>query len=280
MLLFAAAITPWRSWLPNVFLIHSFFPQDVTYVGVNPPSWTLCSELLFYLAFPFLIGPMRRIPVRRLWWWMAAAVVAMVGVELITQFLIPDTPRSPITPVSTLQFWFGYIFPPSRIWEFLIGVLLARIIQAGVWPRVRITHALLLMVLGYAAALVVPFLYGFTVATILPIVALIGAVAATDLNGTPTWLARPFARWLGEISFGFYLCQGVTVFYIRRLLGHEAGFGTPLAIAVIAMFLAITLVGGWLLYSLVERPVMNRWSRPRRRPGAPVATPVREPTTA
>ncbi|WP_412749941.1 acyltransferase family protein [Krasilnikovia sp. M28-CT-15] len=278
MLLFAAAITPWTAWLPNIFLVHSFFPQADIYVGVNPPSWTLCSELLFYLAFPFLIRPIRRIPVRSLWFWVAVAVAGMVAVELVTQFLIPDTPRSPITPVSTTQFWFGYIFPPSRLFEFIIGVLLARIILAGKWPAVTIPQALLATAGGYVAALYVPFLYGFTVATIVPIVALIGAVATADLRGTSRMLARPTMRWLGEVSFGFYLCQGVTVFYVRRLLGHEDGFGTPAALAVIVLFLIVTLAGGWLLYALVERPAMQRWARSRK-PGEvaepAVPTPVR-----
>jgi len=282
MLLFAAAITPWTAWLPNIFLLHSFFPQDYIYVGVNPPSWTLCSELLFYLAFPFLIRPVRRIAANRLWWWVAAAVAAMVVVELVTQFLIPDTPRSPITPVSTLQFWFGYIFPPVRMFEFVIGVLLARIVLAGRWPAVTIPQALFATALGYAAALYVPFLYGFNVATILPIVALIGAVATADVRGSSRLLARPAMRWLGEISFGFYLCQGVTVFYVRRLLGHENGFATPAALGIIAVLFVVTLAGGWLLYALVERPAMRRWSRSRkpRQPVPPARAQLSEPTSA
>lgn len=280
MVLFAAAITPWSAWLPNIFLLHSFFPQDFIYVGVNPPSWTLCSELLFYLSFPFLIRPVRRIRAHRLWWWVAAAIAAMVVVQLVTQYVVPDTPRSPITPVSTLQFWFGYIFPPARMFEFVIGVLLARIVLAGRWPAVTVPHALLLTAAGYAAALYVPFLYGFNVATIVGMIALIGAVASADMRGRSTPLARPALRWLGEISFGFYLCQGVTVFYVRRLLGHEDGFSTPAAFAVIALFLLVTLTGGWMLYALVERPVMRRFARSRRPGRQPLPTTGPQPEAA
>ncbi|MEU0092341.1 acyltransferase [Kribbella sp. NPDC006257] len=52
MLLFAGATTRPGAWIPNIFLLHSMFPQGDVYVSVNPPSWTLCSELLFYLSFP------------------------------------------------------------------------------------------------------------------------------------------------------------------------------------------------------------------------------------
>jgi hypothetical protein len=68
---------------------------------------------------------------------------------------------------------------------------------------------------------------------------------------------------LGEISFGFYICQGVVIFYGRTLFGPDP-LSTPAAVLVtIALFIA-TLLAGWGLYSLVERPMMRRWARPRR----------------
>jgi len=67
LLLFAWASGGPGAWFPNLLLIHGYFPQPAVNLSVNPPSWTLCCEMLFYLSFPFLIGPLRRIPVRRLW---------------------------------------------------------------------------------------------------------------------------------------------------------------------------------------------------------------------
>ncbi|MFC8845625.1 MULTISPECIES: acyltransferase family protein [unclassified Micromonospora] len=274
MVLFAAAITEPRSWLPNIFLLHSFFPQPETYVGVNPPSWTLCCELLFYVLFPFLLRPVQRIRQSRLWFWAGVMVAGMVAVQLVTQFIIPDEPRSPITPVSVQQFWFGYIFPPSRLFEFVLGIVLARIVISGRWLPISIGQAAGLSVVGYVVALFVPFLYGFNVATIIPVAALICAAAAADAAGRPTVLSTPRMQWLGEISFGFYLCQGVVIFYGRQLIGAPDGFGTPMALLVTLGFFVATLIGGWLLYSRIEHPVMRRWSRPRR-PAASTTPPVR-----
>jgi hypothetical protein len=59
-------------------------------------------------------GPSQIAPAR-LWWWAGGMVAGMVGVQLITLYLIPSTPKSPITPVSVTQFWFGYIFPVPRM---------------------------------------------------------------------------------------------------------------------------------------------------------------------
>jgi len=282
MVTFAAPLTRPLGWVPNIFLLHSMFPQGDVYVSVNPPSWTLCSELLFYLLFPLLIVGLRKIPPARLWWWAAGMVAAMVGVQLITLYLIPDSPKSPITPVSVTQFWFGYIFPVPRMFEFVLGALLALIILAGRWVPIKIWHALGLCAAGYAAALFLPFVWGFSVATIVGVAALIGSVAVADINGSSRFLATRTVRWLGEVSFGFYLCQGVVVFYGRTLTGGHT-YSTPVALAVVAAFFGATVLAGWGLLTLVERPMMDRWARARAKPAAPMtpdsAAEVKPPVT-
>ncbi|GAA2745580.1 acyltransferase [Kitasatospora cinereorecta] len=264
MLLFAGSMAPTAGWLSNLFLLHTWFPQPDINLSVNPPTWSLGSEMLFYLSFPLLIGPIRRIAERRLWWWAALMVAGTVAVQLVTTYLVPDSPKSAITPVSDQQFWFGYLFPPGRMFEFVLGILLARIVLAGRWPRaLGVLPAVLLMAAGYAAAWVVPFQYGFVVATVVPIGALIGAVAVVDVQGRRSWLrSRPMV-WLGEVSFGFYLCQGVAIFWVRSLF-DDIRFSTPVGFLVIAGFLVLTLLAGSVLYTCVERPAMRRWSRSRR----------------
>ena len=281
LVLFAGAtITSVGQWLPNLLLVHTFFPQPGINLSMNPPSWSLGSELLFYLLFPLLIGPVRRIRDGALWGWAAAMAAGTVVVQLISTYLVPDTPKSAITPISDMQFWFGYLFPPGRLFEFVLGVLLARIVLAGRWPRWMGTgKSLVLCAAGYAAGFVVPFPYTFVAATIVPIGALIASVAADDVAGRRTWLrSRPMV-WLGEVSFGFYLVQGVSIFYLRSLL-DGATYAVPGSLLLIAGFFGTSLLGGWLLYRFVEMPAMRRFSRSRRaaRPAPPVPADA-EPTS-
>jgi peptidoglycan/LPS O-acetylase OafA/YrhL len=208
----------------------------------------------------------------------------------VATHLVPDTPKSAITPISDLQFWFGYLFPPGRLFEFVLGALLARIVLANRWPGwANIPFALVLAALGYGAGFVVPFSYTFVAATIVPIGALIAAVAVTDVGGRRTWLSRRAMVWLGEVSFGFYLVQGVMIFYLRSLM-DGATYGVPGALLVIVGFFVLCLMGGALLHHFVEMPAMRRFSRsrkethglaragrsalsdPSRQPGEPVAT--------
>jgi peptidoglycan/LPS O-acetylase OafA/YrhL len=261
--LFAGATTPWSAWLPNLFLIHSWFPHLDVYLGVNPPAWSLCSELLFYLLFPLLIRPVRRIRENTLRIWAAAMVAGMVMVELVADFLAPASAHMPGTGISVWQFWFGYNFPPVRMFEFVLGMLLARMMQAGRAPRIRLIPAGLLLAAGYALALTVPFLYGLGITTVIPIALLICAAAKADIHGTPTLLRGRTMQWLGEVSFGFYLAQYVVMYSVRTRILHEHRYAVIGGVVDLLGFFALTLLVGWALLVLVERPAIRRWTRPK-----------------
>lgn len=266
MLLFTATTTPARAWLSNLFLVHAWSPDVEVNSSVNIPAWSLSSELLFYLAFPFLIRPILRIAERRLWWWAGATVVGVAMVAVVTRYVIPPGPQLDPVPIPLNHLWFAYYFPPSRIFEFLLGALLARIVLAGRWPRLRRAPLILLAVVGYAAVLVTPVPYNFVLVMIVPIAAIIGSVAAADAAGRRSWLATPLMGWLGAVSFGFYLSQALPIFYIRLALLGERTFSLPVATAVLLGMFLTTLLLGWLLYRFVELPVMRRWGRRRSTP--------------
>lgn len=274
MVLYAAAFTPITTWLPNLLLVHSFFPQPEVFTSVNPPSWTLCCELLFYLLFPLIARPIRRIAQNRLWLWAGVMIAGMVAVELVTKFVIPDEPRSSMLPIAVPQQWFGYIFPPMRLFEFVLGMVLARLVRAGKWPRIGLLPAGVLAVIGFFVTNAVPSPFDFTLTAIIPICLLIGAAAVADVRGTRTFLRSRLMVWLGNVSFGFYLCQGVVLFHGRLALAGEGTFSTPVAILLEIGFFALTLFVGWLLYALVEQPMMKRFARSRKRAAPEPARPV------
>ncbi|MER6694099.1 acyltransferase family protein [Streptomyces minutiscleroticus] len=272
MILFAGAYTPVESWLPNLFLLHSFLSDPQTFSGVNPPAWSLCCELLFYALFPLLIRPVLRIPERLLWWGAGAAVAGIVVMDLIGRYLVADTPRVPQLPLSFTQMWFSYAFPPPRMFEFVLGMVLARMALSGRLPRIRPVWVAALAVAGYAAALTVPAPFSFTLATIVPIAAIICSLTTADLSDRRTLLSSRPAVWLGEISFAFYLVQGITLFYVReRFL--TGSYDLPAALLLEAVVFLLTLAAAYALHRAVEQPVMRRFAHGRPRP-APVAGPA------
>ncbi|WP_432839665.1 acyltransferase family protein [Dactylosporangium sp. CA-092794] len=278
MLLVPAVAGFWRP-LANLLLIHAWFDDPKTFISVNSPAWSLCCELLFYLSFPFLIGPVRRIAEHRLWYWAAAMIAGMAGIALINNFAVPDHPRSALLPMAVPQQWFGYIFPAPRLFEFVLGMILARILIAGRWPRIRLWQAGLLAAAGYVATLYVPSPFDFILAMIVPVAVLIPTAAAADLAGGARWLrSRPMV-WLGKVSFAFYLCQGVVLFQGRLWLGGDRTYSTPVAFGLWLTLFAATLLVGWLLFIGVEEPMMRRFSRRRPRTTPPVPAEPAEPVT-
>ncbi|WP_208856014.1 acyltransferase family protein [Chromobacterium subtsugae] len=251
-----------RVWLSNLLLLQSWVPRPEVFMGVNSPSWSLCCELLFYLAFPWLNQRIARIPAGRLWPCAAAAVLALFAVQLAVDSWVPATPKGPGLPISLQQWWLSYFFPPLRMFEFVLGMLMARILRAGKWPDLGLLPAAGLLLGGYLLAREVPFLYGLSTATVIPVALLITAAAAADAQRRPTGFNGRRMVWLGEVSFAFYMVHMLVLDLASAWLDGRRFEPAAATLVVLAAFLA-SLLAGWLLYALVERPVMRYWSRPR-----------------
>ncbi|MFI2612539.1 acyltransferase family protein [Kitasatospora sp. NPDC018619] len=276
LLFFSAAAAGPEVWLPNLLLVHSWVPDLNTFVSVNQPSWSLCSELLFYLLFPLLWRGVRAIRGDRLWVWFGIAFAGLLGTQLVIHAWVPATPRLAEWPLSETQWWLAYNIPPLRLFEFVLGMLMARVLKEGRWIGLGIAPALALTGAGYALALVVPWQFGLNVTLAVPLALLVTAFAAADVAGRRTGLRGRFVSLLGEVSFAFYLVHYLVLLAVHDLLG-ERKFDTPTALAVIvAAFTASQLVA-WVLYVCVERPVMRRWAsggRRKRAADAPAGPPA------
>jgi peptidoglycan/LPS O-acetylase OafA/YrhL len=262
MVLFAAATVPTYSWLPNLFLLHSWSPDPDVQSGVNFPVWSLCSELLFYLLFPFLIKPIRRIAQHRLWWWAGSMAIGIVVFNLITLYLINDANPTPVIPLSLDQIWFSYKFPVGRMFEFVLGMIMARIVQAGMFPRIKAGWVALLYLAGLVAASFIPAPWQFSLVTLVPNAVVIAAVAQSDVRGNRNFLSSKPMIFLGNISFAFFVVQAPLVVWGRTQL--TGTFSTPVATLLWFAELGATILVAWVLYSVVEMPVMKHWSRKKR----------------
>ena len=262
-----------RSAIANLFLVHAFFPQAGYRYSMNEVTWSLSCELLFYLAFPLLMALVARIRPERLWAWAAGLVAAIVAMPSISS-LLPAGPALPPMGVSDKQMWFLYQFPPVRMLDFVFGIVMARIVLTQRRLPFGLGGAAAFAVAAYALAPLFPPTYHFAAVMVLPLGLLIAAAAANDVEGRPTVLSTRVAVWLGEISFAFYLWQGI-LNYIWPKFHKGHGWNVPTALGVYALLVAATVVASWLLYALVERPTTRRFSRPRKRTtSVPVGTGV------
>ncbi|MFI1831428.1 acyltransferase family protein [Streptomyces sp. NPDC020412] len=279
MWLFASS-EPVRAWLPNLFLLHTWSNKPEVISSVNLPAWSLCVEVFAYALLPLLLVLVRRIKDNRLWLWAGAMVAGVVGVPAVTQLLVTGGIPVPLYDLSMNQVWFSYGFPPARLFEFMLGMVLARIVAAGLWPRkLGMSVSIVLVAGGYWLSFALPYPYKFYTGTIIPFAVLVCAAAARDLRGEGGWLASRPMVFLGNVSFAFYVTQGVVMFYGRPKVWGDHTYGVIPALGLLVVLFLANLLAGWLLYRFVETPIMRRFSRSRKRttpaaPHSPEAAPV------
>ncbi|MEZ0075087.1 acyltransferase family protein [Planotetraspora sp. GP83] len=263
MILFAGVYTPYWG-LPNLFLINAFSPNVALWGGANMPAWSLGPEMFFYLLFPLLIIPVRKISESRLWLWLGVMVVGMAALCLVTITFISDVPMFPGESQSLPQFWFSYMFPPVRLVEFVFGMIVARIVISGRWPRIPNTPVVLLFLIAYAAILYIPEPFNQTLVTAIPFGLLLGTYATANLRGVRTVMGAKPMVWLGNISFAFYLTQSFVLFWLRPKVLGNAEYGVVGGTLLIIGEILVNIVFGWILFKLVEMPAMRHWSRARK----------------
>lgn len=262
MVLFAASSTPgWVAAL-NLGTFHPWVPTFFDYISVDVPSWTLGVEALFYATFPLLYFGLKRVRPQRLLLWIAGLIAAIILTPTLIQAVVPKGESLPFSPVSNMQYWLTYIFPPSRLFDFALGIVLARAVQAGRWRNIGIIPSLVIFAGCYAITPSVSLLYQLQATCIVPIVLLIAAAASADVNGRATLFSTRPVVWLGNISFAFYLLHYIVLDYTRTRLGTRM-FSVPAASLIMVGELLLAIAASAVLYYAVERPMVRRWSAPR-----------------
>ncbi|WP_084535374.1 acyltransferase family protein [Nocardia yamanashiensis] len=280
-------------WVPNLLLVHTWVPNWTTVGGLNVPSWSLASEMLFYLSFPLLLPLLRRIPARRLLLAVGLLVLAILALHTAYYLWAPGpkgianafAPRlfpgdtspyyeahaspawfaQPNIPVSP-SYWLSYTFPASRLPEFLLGVLAARMVLEERWRSTRLAPPLLALGLAYAATFVVPVNYKMSALLVAPMTAVVATLAVRDLRGIRGLNAHPRMVWLGNISYAFYLIQYPVMVIITRTLigGKRFGFAGWAGFAALSLLASVAAAA--LIYHLVDAPIMKRCAGRGTRP--------------
>ncbi|NTX81023.1 acyltransferase [Serratia proteamaculans] len=265
LVFFRSYVSDSHAWLPNLFLLSSWSNNIDIFVSVNQPSWTLCSELLFYLLFPAIFLIVRKLPPH----WLLHALVALFLMLALTQFAIAQwvegTPQLKEWPLSENQWWLAYNFPPFRLYEFAAGMIMARLLQAGRHIPLPLSGAVLLVLAAYVATYFVPFQYSLNLLTFIPLCLLITVAAQSDLAGTPTLINARLTVWLGEISFGMYMVHYLVLITAKQMMSGQL-YGLTSSLLIILTCLLASLAGGYLLYRYIELPVMHQLAKTEKKP--------------
>lgn len=250
-------------------------PSDSFACGL-PQSWTLTTEMSFYILLPFyalLAGRLARGRPAKTWAWRELGL--LTGLAALSIFLNMDPAALRGDP------WFRFTFLGHFFW-LALGLALA-VLSVAYERRSELPQPLRLLAARPALCWVLAFgVYLVTVFTLQPVPFIVAddttpQFLATHLaHGTLATLivipvvfgdpnanlprrvlANPAIAWLGLISYGFYLWH-VTIAYYLGFGGAEESF-----VVVLLLTVAITVPIAAASYYLLERPLMRLPSRRR-----------------
>lgn len=219
-----------------LFIPHysSFRPDQIWPVLI--PGWTLNYEMFFYGLFAagILVGRPATFSV--------AAIVASIGVGYL---------------FSDAAVVFKFLENPVTLF-FVLGVLIAKF--EGVIPKHPVFALIGALIWGLSdpAPLnpALKFLAAYSSAGLI----LQGALAAK--GGNPSSVMR-FLQSLGDASYSLYLSHTIVLAVAYKVLVRMNLSGYAEFLAVVCVGLAVSIVGGFVSYWLIERPLMrffkNAW---------------------
>ncbi len=231
-----------KSSVLNLAMLQVWVPRQTWYYSVNVVSWSLAIEWFFYLMFAFLVVPITR---------LGAGGAARAAAGLAVGFMVLEIAlHVALRDHTDLQQYFVYIFPPTRLVEFALGMCLARALPA--LRPVPLRGALVFAALALLVAATVPEPLRWTAVTIVPFALVIVAAAQADVRRVRSFWATPTMVRLGTWSFAFYLVHQLVIRSFDEIFPRPDNVvtGTVVIVATIAISLALAA----LLHRLVEVP--------------------------
>lgn len=229
-----------KTAVPAFLLLQAWIPKRSYYFALNVPSWTLSCELAFYFVFPWLLPALLKVRQRK------ALIAGLVAIPWALGFL------------GVKHAYWIYIFPPSRLPEFMIGILLCMEIRDGFRPKVPLVPAFVLLLGVIVVEQHLPTGFVYEAAPLIPVMILVIGMATADMRvsaGT-AWLRTRWLVLLGEWTFAFYMIHNLVLLEFAKLVqgdhwphGDLVTFGLAAALALMSTLCAVAL------HYVVEKPV-------------------------
>lgn len=199
-------------------------------------------EAFSYAVFPLCLA--------LVWRLRAGAAAVVAAVVVVVPFLVATLQSSVYLTVH---------FPPSRLPEFVLGMIAARAVREA-WLRVpSVPWCLLLLGVAVSASWLTTSTVTAVALPMVPFTILIVSAAQRDVDGKPSWLGSPALQAAGRTSFAFYLVHVTPLSLVVDRVGEHA-FPWPRALAWAAANLAVAVVAAAALHRFVEVPAARRLS--------------------
>ncbi len=236
----------------NVLLVHSWIPLAQSFFSLNAVSWSISTELFFYLLFPFLIYKWDKT-----WHWKLAlsAGLTLLLIGIGHALSLPRNSTDELALSGLI-----YINPLARLLEFVIGMVacslyrqwsssslsfvLASILEIGIVTIVLACMWKLTLNLDSAW---ITWLQGSRNAVFFGVMIIIFSFQRGVLSLLLKWRVMVF---LGELSYGLYLIHTII---LRLYAYHAANIQDHFWLAYCSYWI-LSLVFAYLIYISIETP--------------------------
>ena len=250
----------------NALMLQPWFPIDKFYYSGNTPSWCLGVFMLLYTTFPWLVRHLTRNPRR-----FITAFLCIWAAYIVYLIAIPSVPSVP----EETEVWLTRIFPPLRLLDFIMGMILWRCYTSMQQGKLHLKMKnlggaaktsveavpLALLAVASVAFYHLPIKWESTAIWWLPSAAAVTVYSLFDNEGgliSRILASRPLIAF-GNASFVFYLFHQIGINLCNRLY-HEIGF-TASPIWRLAPTLAIITILSMLISRYIDTPTGNYLKR-------------------
>ena len=218
--------------IQNLLLLPGLF--DIT--PIITVAWSLSYEFFYYLFIPLII-----------------ALLSLRNWTLKQRIIFWCT-------VSVIGFFYFEIHGgPYRLLMFISGILLYEVLENKLInpPKHLGTLSLIVALVSYSYAPYLELSGIIQIAILYVFFFIVCLEAFSRNNGSAIWLNISPIRWLGNMSYSYYLMHGLTLkgcfMFIALVIEPNKQFDTIFWFAMPLLFLA-TLISSFILFILVEKP--------------------------
>ncbi|UIN53631.1 acyltransferase family protein [Pseudomonas kribbensis] len=245
----------------NAFLLHSWVPYADWFYSYNWVSWSISTELAFYVSFPALLFFMKKD------WKIVASLAVVLLSTMLGVCIALDFPAKPsVDTISSSALL--YISPLCRIVEFMAGMLTWKVyssmrersssplsataLEVGSLAILVLSMTVTHQLWKYDRDLLSGGVMGWlATAGSFPFIAFAIFVMAKQQGLVSKFLSNKALVYLGEISFSVYMVHQI----ILRLFGkYYSDLMVSDPVSMYSAFWIATIAVSAILYHVVETP--------------------------